>query len=488
MQKSSSPEIIIIGAGPGGICAAIQLKQAGFSDFIILEQAPGIGGTWWHNRYPGAECDVQTHLYSFSFAPKADWSRPYAGQAEILEYLEDCVARFELGDHIRLNAPVETMDWHESRSRWQLRTSDGQAFDAAVVISAIGMFNQPAYPAIPGLENFRGNLFHSARWPGDLDLQGQRVAVIGSAASAVQLIPQIAQQVHRLLVFQRTPQWVLPKDDNPFTEAELANFRDQPNAVSQHRQELYAALEVFMTYSNPEILRLSEEAGLANLSLVNDPLTRARLTPTVRFGSRRPLLSNLYYPTFNRDNVELVTEGIESITTDSIITSDSIDRKLDTIVLATGFKTAAYLSAIDVTGRDGKRIGECWRDGARAFLGITTAGFPNLFMLYGPNTNNGSIIEMIEHQVEYIVRMLEQMRSESIVSVDVRESVMNTYNDRLQKDLAKVEVWQDDSGGYYHAANGEIVSQWPHTMSAYAERTRQPDPADYHLTRSQVSS
>jgi cation diffusion facilitator CzcD-associated flavoprotein CzcO len=467
--------VIIIGAGPGGICAAIRLKHAGFTDLVIVDKASGVGGTWYHNKYPGCACDIQSHLYSFSFEIKRDWTRPYATQPEILEYMEHCVDKYGLAPHLRLSTAVKAAFWDDECTMWRVVTDKGEEIEADIVISALGMFNDLNYPDIEGLDSFTGTMFHSARWDHDHDLNGERVAVIGTAASAVQFLPTVASRAGQLTVYQRSANWVLPKVDDIFTSEQLDHFRTDPIAARQIRWDVWRRVEGVITFSDPAMLKAAEEAGLKNLETVRDPEVRRKLTPHVPWGCHRPLSSNDYYPIYNQPNVELVTEPIEHITTNGIKTIDGVERTFDTIILGTGFKTTRYLSAIDVVGRGGQRINDAWHDGAQAYLGITTAGFPNLFMLYGPNTNNGSILFMIECQVSYILRQLERMADEGLAWIDVRREVMADYNAELQRDLDNVAVWQAACQGYYRSPSGRIVTQWPHTMAEFRERTMRPD-------------
>lgn len=466
---------VIIGAGPGGMYAAIALRKAGFDDFVIVEKADDVGGTWWHNRYPGAECDVQSHLYSFSFEPKADWSRPYAGQPEILDYLCGVADKYQIRPSCCFGVEVTSAAWDESTACWHLHTSDGRAISANFVISAIGMFNDIAVPEIDGLDTYSGTLFHTARWPSDHNLQGKRVAIIGSAASAVQTIPEIAPTVDHLDVYQRTPQWVLPKPDDPFTQTELEHFQAHPEAVDAHRKELYDALEAAILFDDPQMLDASEAAGLKNLQQLEDEDLRRRLTPTMRYGCRRPLLSNVYYPTFNRANVTLVDCGIARIEPNGIVGNDGVLRCVDTIILATGFETTRFLSSLQITGRGGQSITEAWRDGAQAYMGMTTSGFPNLFMLYGPNTNNGSLIYMLELQVDYIVERIRYLHNAGLHWMDVRRDVMQAYNQQLQRDIAAITVWGGDCRGYYRAPSGRVVTQLPYGMTTFRRMTTTAD-------------
>ena len=466
--------IAIIGAGPGGICAGVRLLEAGHRDFVILEKAAGVGGTWWHNRYPGAECDIKSHLYSFSFAPNPEWSRPYARQPEIKAYLEQCVERFGLEAHLRLNTEVSAARWDDADARWQLTVGDGEEIEAEIVISALGMFGAPVAPEIPGLDRFRGTIFHSACWDDTHDLTGEAVAVIGSAASAVQFVPEIAPLVGRLDLYQRSANWVLPKEDTPFSAERLAELRTDPAAVSALRDSIFSTVDPNLTFADLERRGAAEAAGLHNIEVVEDPEVRRKLTPNMPFGCKRPLASNLYYPTFNRPNVELIVEPIKEITEDAVVTAEGRSRPVDTIILATGFAATKFLGALDVVGRDGRHIDDAWADGAQAYLGITTSGFPNLFMLYGPNTNNGSIIYMIECQVDYVMQLLQLIDECELAWIDVKREVMDDYNARLQEDLDGVEVWQAGCSTYYRTPSGRIVTQWPNSMSEYRARTERP--------------
>ena len=446
---------------------------------MILEKGHGVGGTWYHNRYPGAAVDIQSHLYCFSFEPKLDWTRPYATQPELHAYFEHCVAKYGLAPHLRFGAAVRTAAWDEGEAVWRLGLESGEEVVADVVVSALGMFNELHWPEIPGRERFRGRAFHSARWDHDHDLAGEDVAVIGSAASAVQFVPEIAPRVRRLHLFQRTANWILPKEDEPFSEEQLAAFRRDPRLSAKLRQEIFDAVEPLLAFGDPELLRRSEEACRRNLEQVRDPELRRRLTPTHPWGCKRPLITNDFYPAMNRANVELVTEPIERISETGVVTRDGRERRADAIVYATGFETTRFLSALEVTGRGGRRLADAWSDGAQAYLGIATSGFPNLLMLYGPNTNNGSILYMLESQVAYVVRQLERMRAQELAWIDVRPETMARYNQALQRDIAGVAVWQAACNGYYRSPSGRVVTQWPHTMAEFRRRTRQPDPDAY---------
>jgi len=453
-----------MGAGPGGLCMGIRLKGAGFERFEILEKASGVGGTWYHNRYPGCACDIPSHLYSFSFEPKRDWSRPYAPQTETLAYLEHCAEKYGLLPHCRFGDAVRRARWDEAGARWTLELASGRTVSADVVVSAIGMFNEIAMPDIPGLDVFAGTRFHSARWSRDHDLSGETVGVIGSAASAVQLVPEIVKQAGQVTLFQRTANWVSPKEDDPYSEKTLERFRRDPEAVPSVRRKIFESLggPGLFARVRPEM----EAVCLANLAKVEDPVVRALLTPDHPWGCKRPLLSNDFYPAFNRPNLELVTDPIERITQAGVVTQGGRERPLDTLILATGFKTTKFLSAIDVIGRGGLRVADAWSEGAEAYKGVATAGFPNLFMLYGPNTNSDSIITMIEYQADHVLRQIQRIASEGLAWVDVKPGPMAAYNAEIQRELAAIAMWQGGCTDYYRAPSGRIVTQWPRSMPA----------------------
>ena len=479
----SRHRIIVIGTGGGGLYMGMQLKRAGIDDFLMLDKASGLGGTWWHNTYPGAECDVQSHLYSFSFEPKNDWSRPFAGQEEILGYFEDCADKYGLKAHIRFNTAVKALHWDDARSLWRLETEQGDRLEAQVVVSALGMFNNLVWPKIPGIADFKGTYFHSARWNHQHDISNQRVGVIGVAASAIQFAPEIAPKVKQLSLFQRTANWVVPKANQPYTEQQLEFYRSNPDEVKKSRDETYRVWNSLCTFQEKDVMAGIERSGLDSLALVKDAETRRKLTPNHPFGCRRPLFSDVYYPIFNRDNVSLVTDGIERVTAKGILTTDGVEHEFDTIVYSTGFETTTSLNALEVTGRRGQPLRDAWSDGAQAYLGITTAGFPNLFMLYGPNTNQGCILFMIEQQVQYILRQLGRIEQEKLAWLDVRPDVMASYNDELQKEVSRVDVWQAACGGefYYRSNTGRFVTNFPGTMDDFVAATHAPDAQAYEV-------
>ncbi len=480
VPRPRGPRIVIIGAGPGGICLGIKLLAAGYDNFILLEKAPGVGGTWWYNRYPGAACDVPSHLYSFSFEIKRDWSCPYAAAPEILDYMTSCAHKYEVMPHIRLNTTVTAATWDEGSARWQVVTDTGELEEADVLIAAQGMFNEPTWPTIPGLAHFAGARFHTARWNHAHDLVGERVGVIGSAASAVQCVPEIARLSDQVVMFQRTPNWVLPKNDRPYTREKLAYFMTAPDAVEHNRSRFWREFDGFGLLNDPLRYQETVAAGLANIALVQNPEVRRKLTPNYAFGCKRVLLSSQYYQTFNRPNVTVVTDSIARVTPSGVVTADGVEHALDTLVLATGFDVTRYLSSVQVIGRDGRALASAWSDGAQAYLGISTAGFPNLFQIYGPNTNKGSILFMIECQTAYITRQISRLAEEQLAWMEVRPEVMNAYNADIQADANSIAVWSEPCNNYFrHPTSGRVVTQYPRAMGQYRKDTQAPDAAAY---------
>lgn len=469
--------IAIIGAGPGGLAMAIKLKEAGYDRFTLFEQADGVGGTWRHNAYPGCRCDVPSSLYSYSFAIKADWSEKFAPQPEILRYLEEVARDFGILPHARFNTELLAARWIAEAAQWELDFSDGAQLRFDIVVGAVGMFNVPAWSDIAGLRSFAGPVVHSARWDPGLDLAGKRVSVIGAAASAVQIVPAIAPDAAHLDVFQRTPNHVRPRAE--YSEVDLTELVGNREAMLRDRQLNFDWIDAIASLTEPELIREGNEACAGNLALVADPALRERMRPDYPFGSKRPLISSDWYPTFNRANVALVTEPIARIEPDAVVTTDGRRHPSDVIVLATGFETGRFFAAVPVTGEGGQALGKVWQDGARAFKGITVPGFPNLFMMYGPNTNNGSIIFNLEVQADYVVRHLRQMDSRGLRWIAPREEAFAAYNAALQADIARVVPWQNATSNYYRAASGLNVTQYPHGMKTYAAMMSLPDFADY---------
>jgi cyclohexanone monooxygenase len=473
--------IAVIGAGPAGISSGYYLRQAGYTNFTIFERDGEVGGTWQRNRYPGLACDVWSHVYSFTFSLNPGWTRSYAAQPEILEYMRKTVTDIDLWPHIRLNTGITAATWDDGTSTWQLTTDAGEEVVADVLISGQGMFGELKYPAIEGRETFAGVAMHTGAWDETVALEGKRVAVIGSAASAVQSIPEIAKVAGHLTVFQRSANWVLPKEDVEHTPEQLDRFSDEPGALQEYHDGIMAFLGPSSPFSNPTINAAAEWVAAVAIEAVEDPEVRKKLTPTTPWGCMRPLFSNHYYPTFNRPNVSLVTDAIERITPTGVVTADGVEHAVDVVVFATGYVVDKFASRIPITGRDGLSLDKAWADGAQAHLGITTSGFPNLFMLYGPNTNQGSLIPMIEYEAQYAVKAIQAMDDAGVDWIDVRPEVMDAYNTELQAALDGIEVWKGGCSHYYLSETGRMVTQYPHSMFHYRDSVAQPNLEEFEV-------
>ncbi|WP_329238942.1 NAD(P)/FAD-dependent oxidoreductase [Actinoallomurus sp. NBC_01490] len=471
--------VVIVGAGFGGIGMAIRLERAGVRDVTVLEKAGDLGGTWRDNVYPGASCDIPSHLYSFSFERRRDWSRRYPPQEEILDYLRACAAKY--GIEPRFGTEVEEAAFDEERGLWRIRTTAGEELTARALVAACGQLNRPAYPDQPNA--FAGTAFHSSRWNHDYDLTGKRVAVIGTGASAIQFVPRVAERAAEVHVFQRTPPYVIEKADRPYAPWERRLLRWLPALRTLSRANLYTRLEArglaFVTA--PRLMRLVERAFLRRLAeQVPDPDLRAALTPAYVMGCKRILLSDDYYAALRRPNVELVTTPIERLSERGVVTADGREYPADAVIYGTGFRTQAFVAPMTVRGLGGRTLEEAWRGGAEAYLGIAVNGFPNLFLLYGPNTNLGhnSIIYMLESQFNYIVGCVRALSRATYI--DVRADVQNAFNEELQQRFRRT-VWTSGCRSWYMTAEGKMVNNWPGHTFAYRRATRRPDPRDFRV-------
>ena len=489
MTASPAPEttdIVIIGSGFAGLGMAIRLKQAGIDDFVIAEQAGSLGGTWRDNHYPGCACDVQSHVYSFSFAPNPRWTRMFAPQPEIRAYLEDCATRFQIRPHLRFHHQLVSAIYYEAALRWQLRFANGTRLSARVLISGMGALSRAVLPDIPGLDTFAGKAFHSQQWDHDYPLDGKRVAVIGAGASAIQFVPQIAPRVAHLDLFQRTPPWIMPKADRALKPRETWLFERFPVLQRLARTRLYWMLEarVLGFATHPALMKSVQKLALKHLKdQVPDPVLRETLTPDYTIGCKRVLISNDYYPALARENVDVVTTGIVRIEHDAVVTADGVRHPADCLIFGTGFHVTDPFARGVVIGRDGVDIVDTWRDGAHAYLGATLPGYPNFFMVVGPNTGLGhnSMVLMIEAQVEYILRALQTMRREGADAIEVRAAVERAYNERVQQKLARA-IWS--TGGckswYLDPKTGKNTTLWPGFTWRFRQLTRRFRMADYY--------
>lgn len=477
--------VAIIGSGFAGLGTAIRLRQRGEQDFRIFERAGDVGGTWRDNSYPGCACDVQSHLYSFSFAPNPDWTRSYSPQPEIWDYLRRCARDFGVLPHVLFNHEVRAARWDEAARLWRIDTSQG-AYTADVLVMASGALSEPRVPELPGFENFKGKSFHSARWDHSYDLNGKRVAVIGTGASAIQFVPEIQPRVGRLHVFQRTPPWIMPRPDRPLAERERRTFRRFPLAQRAARAAIYAFREVFfLGFRHLRLSRLIRRLALRHLErAVTDPALRAKLTPAYEIGCKRILVSNDYLPALTRPNVELVTEPIEEIREHSIATGDGEEREVDLIVFGTGFRVTDQPMAGLVRGRGGVTLADVWAGSPRAHVGTTVTGFPNLFILLGPNTGLGhtSVVYMIEAQIEHVMKALDYMRRHGVATLEPRAEAQAAYVAEIDRRMGGT-VWV--SGGcasWYLDRTGRNSTIWPDFTWRFRRRAARLDPSEYLMT------
>ncbi|TCM63745.1 cyclohexanone monooxygenase [Acinetobacter calcoaceticus] len=485
-QNLTKTRIVIIGAGFGGLAMAIRLKQSGIDDFVILEKASDVGGTWRENQYPGAACDVQSHMYSLSFAPKTDWSKRYAAAPEIFDYIQDLVKNYQLKSYIQFNQEVRSIRYDENQFKWTLQLTNGQSLESQFVIFASGPLHVAQIPKIKGIEKFKGKVFHSSDWQHDYNLNDKKVASIGTGGSAIQYIPEIAEKVNQLYVFQRTAAWVIPRDERSYGRLDKHLFSRFDWFRKIHRARLYWSNESrVVPIVKPQIMKYGQKLAEAYIRFqVKNPATAKMLTPDYVMGCKRILISNKYYPTFNRKNVELVMDSIEEITEDSIVTKDGTHRKIDCLIYGTGFITdpRIYLKSFECYGLNGLEIKQAWREGAESFYGISTKQFPNLFQLLGPNTvlGHNSVIFMIESQVNYILQLIKMVNSTNHQAVVVRDDIQDQFNDKVQQQMQGT-VWQSGCVSWYQQDGGKNFALWPNYTWRYWLETRQVKAEDYQF-------
>jgi cation diffusion facilitator CzcD-associated flavoprotein CzcO len=479
--------VIVVGTGFSGLGMAIQLRRDGRDDFLVLEKARDVGGTWRDNTYPGCACDIQSHLYSFSFEQNPDWTRSFSSQTEIWAYLRRVADRYDLRRRIHFGVEVTGARWDADEQRWHVATSAGTEYVAPFLVAGIGALHLPNIPALPGIENFAGETFHSAAWNHDYDLRGKRVAVVGTGASAVQFVPRIAPEVASLVLFQRTPPWIMPKPDHPMPDWAKRLFGRVPGTQRLYRTFLYWLLEARALGFNghPAMLRFAERFGRWNLErAISDPDLRAKLTPSYAMGCKRVLVANDFYPALTRDNVHLVTDGIAAVGERSIVDSAGVEHEVDAIIYGTGFHVTDAYDYLNITGRDGRDLAKEWRTGGiRTHYGMTVAGYPNLFFLLGPNTGLGhnSVVFMIESQIRYVAAALRLVARSGAGSIEVRQDVQDRFQADIQRKLAN-GIWT--TGGctsWYLDAQGVNRTLWPGFTWRYRQRTRTVDRADHHL-------
>lgn len=484
--EQASLGVLIIGSGFAGLGLAMRLRQQGSDDFLILEKAANPGGTWRDNDYPGAACDVPSHLYSFSFEPKTDWSRRFAPQAEIFAYVRQCIATYQLQSRIRCNSEVSEAWFDEPAALWRVTTADGAQFSTRALVSACGQLNRPLYPQIAGVERFAGERFHSARWRHDIDLSGKRVAVIGTGASAIQFVPEIVPRVQHLTLFQRTAAYVLPKPDRAYSGIELRLMQRWPWTQKLDRclQYLYHEARGVAFFVLPGLMKLYRGSFLRHLQRqVEDSELRAKLTPDYPLGCKRILISNDYYPALARPQVAVVNQPIREVNEQGVITADGCEHAVDVLIFGTGFAASDFLAPMQIRGLAGRDLNQAWKEGAEAYKGISVNGFPNLFILYGPNTNLGhnSIIYMLESQYPYVLGCLQKLQ-QGVRYLDVRAPVQQTWNQRLQREIEH-SVWEQGCNSWYKNAAGKHTNNWSGFTFSYRWHTRQPDWSDYDQVR-----
>lgn len=483
--QSRQVKVAIVGGGFGGLCMAIKLREAGIDDFILLEKREDVGGTWRENSYPGAACDVQSHMYSFSFEGNPEWSHRYSGQQEIHEYIQRVTDKHSIRDFTRFNSEVVGAHFDETHAHWTLNLKDGSQIVCQHWVLASGPLHVPSFPNIKGLDTFKGKVIHSSQWDHDYDLSGKKIVSIGTGASAVQYIPEVAKSAGQLTVVQRTPPWIIPRDERAYSGMSKWMFRAFPALRKLHRLRLYLSNEArVLPIFNPRIARMGEPLLKAFIRYqVKDKALAEKLTPSYTLGCKRILISNAYYPTFTRDNVSLVTEGIEEIREDRIVFKDGSEEKMDCLLLGTGFITdpRIYMKEFPITGLSGHNLQDDWKDAAEAYLGTTVSGYPNMFQLVGPNTGLGhnSIIFMIECQVRYIMDAIAKLDQKGAAYMDVKADVMDAFNEKMQSEL-KGTVWQNGGcSSWYQQADGRNTALWPHATFQFMYRTRKVSAEDY---------
>jgi cation diffusion facilitator CzcD-associated flavoprotein CzcO len=484
-KPSDTQQVLIIGSGFAGLGMAIKLREAGIRDFTILERGDSVGGTWRDNHYPGCACDVQSHLYSFSFEPNPEWTRMFARQPEIRAYLEKCADKYDLRRHIVFGANVQSARYDDASSTWTVGTADGRQHTARVLVSGMGGLSNPAMPNVKGLETFKGKAFHSAHWDHGYNLDGKRVAVIGTGASAIQFVPQIQKIAGRVDLYQRTAPWIMPKPDRAIGTIERAIYRRFPSLQQAYRSAIYLAMEsrVLGFAINPKLMKLVE--GIARRHIkqqIPDAALRAKVTPDYTIGCKRILISNDYYPALTAPNVEVITDGIREVRAHSIVDDHGVEREVDVIIHGTGFKAQDPMPRGVVFGRGGVDLLDAWKDGPEAYLGLSVAGFPNFFMLVGPNTGLGhnSMVYMIESQIAYVMDALKTMQSRKLKAVDVKPEAQVTFNAGIQGKLANT-VWTTGCKSWYVDANGKNTTLWPGFTFVYRGKTRRFPATQYTL-------
>jgi cation diffusion facilitator CzcD-associated flavoprotein CzcO len=480
-------DVLIVGSGFSGLGTAINLKREGKRSFVVLERGDDVGGTWHYNTYPGCGCDVPSHLYSFSFAPNPDWSQTYSLQPEIRDYLRRCADDFGVRPHVRTGHEVTSAAWNEDERVWDVETAQGD-FRARVLVAGLGPLTEPKIPDIPGLESFEGKTMHSARWDHDYDLRGKRVASIGTGASAIQYVPAIQKDVAQLHVFQRTPPWIFPHSNRPIRDWERRLYRAFPPLQRLVRGGIYTTRELAVLgfAKNPKLLGIADKMARAHMhkQLAGRPDLIEKVTPDYDIGCKRILPSNKWYPAISQPNVDLVEGGVEEVRGNAVVGPDGVEREVDVIIFGTGFEVTDMPASRRLRGRDGELLSDVWRGSPKAYMGSTVAGFPNFFMLLGPNTGLGhsSMVYMIESQIAYLMDALRTMDSEGAETIEVRGETARAYNEAIDQRMQGT-VWNTGCQSWYLDDTGRNGTLWPDWTWRFRQRTARFDPADYALEK-----
>jgi cation diffusion facilitator CzcD-associated flavoprotein CzcO len=483
-SNGRSRSIAVVGGGFGGVGAASMLARAGHRDVTVFEKGEGVGGVWQQNTYPGAACDVPSHLYEFSFAPNPRWSRRFSPRGEIQAYVEDVARAHGVLDRVRTGTEVESARWDEEAGRWRLETSAGP-HEAEILIAACGQLSRPKVPPLAGLESFEGPVFHTAEWRHDVDLTGRRVAVIGTGCSAIQVVPAIQPRVERVDVYQRSPGWTVPKNDFPYSERRQRLYARFPLLQRLDRKAIFALHELGAAILTRRrwLLPIARAIGRRQIkSAIADPQLLRKVTPEDEFGCKRVMLTDEWYPTLTRSNVELVTDRIEAVTPAGVRAEDGSEREADVLILATGFRSHDFVFPMEVVGREGRTLEAAWSPAARAYLGLTVPGFPNMFLLYGPNTNGGtgSVIYTLEAGIAHVLAALRRLDVRGADRIEVRPEAAERFEAELREALAGT-VWHSGCTSWYVDENGNDPSQWPWLWSTYRRRTARLEPGAYAL-------
>ncbi|EHY88562.1 flavin-containing monooxygenase [Saccharomonospora azurea] len=494
MGTRTETGVVVVGTGFSGLGMAIQLRRDGRDDFVVLEKADEVGGTWRDNTYPGCACDIQSHMYSFSFEQNPNWSRSFSPQPEIFGYLRRVATKYGIYPHIRFNQEMTGARWDTDTQRWHVTTASGDEYVCRYLVCGVGALHLPQIPELTGAERFRGPAFHSAQWNHDVDLRGKRVAVVGTGASAIQFVPKLAEQVQRLHLFQRTPPWVMPKPDHPMPDWVKRLFARVPLAQRAYRDFLYWTLELRAVGFNgdPRIMRVAQKVAERHIERhISDPQLRAKVTPDYVMGCKRVLISNDYYPALARDNVDVVTDGIAEITETSVVDKAGVEHEVDAIIYGTGFHVTDAFDHLDIVGPDGTNLGRQWaQHGMQTHLGITASGYPNLFFLLGPNTGLGhnSVVFMIEQQIRYIAEAIHLVETHGADAIEVRADTQAQFNADIQRKLANGIWTRGGCTSWYLDSQGVNRTVWPGFTWRYWMRTRRLDPADFRLWRGTKAS